>query len=89
MNQNERNKTTEQPWVRHLTASDVLDLQSLMLLLAGRDKEERESAFKGILEIMNPVVVGVCSVEAIKPSVASQFWRDIQYAYDKAKGLNQ
>ena len=28
MNQNERNKMTEQPWVRHLTASDILDLQS-------------------------------------------------------------
>ena len=76
-------------WVRHLTASDILDLQSLILLLAGRDKEEREAAFKGILEIMNPVVTGIRSVKAINPSVASQFWRDIQYAYDKAKGLNQ
>ena len=59
---------TENNWVRHLTAEDILDLQSLMLLLAGRDMEERESAFKGILEIMNPVVVGVRSMEAIKPA---------------------
>jgi hypothetical protein len=56
-------------WVGHLNASDILDLQSLMVLLAGRDKEEREAAFKGILEIMYPVVVGVRSMEAIKPSV--------------------
>lgn len=55
-------------WVGHLKASDILDLQSLMVLLAGRDKEEREAAFKGILEIMNPVVVGVRSMEAITPS---------------------
>jgi hypothetical protein len=55
-------------WVGHLKASDILDLQSLMVLLAGRDKEEREAAFKGILEIMNPSVAGVRSMKAIKPS---------------------
>ena len=63
-----RNDRADELWVRHLKASDILDLQSLMVLLAGRDKEEREAAFKGILEIMNPVVVGVRSMEAIKPS---------------------
>jgi hypothetical protein len=59
---------TDKTWVRHLKAEDVLNLQSLMLLLAGRDMEERESAFKGILEILNPVVVGVRSMEAVKPA---------------------
>jgi plasmid maintenance system antidote protein VapI len=39
-----------------------------MLLLAGRDIEERESAFKGMLEILNPVVGGIRSMEAIKPA---------------------
>jgi len=53
---------TEKTWVRHLKAEDILDLQSLMLLLAGQDMEERESAFKGMLEILNPVVVGVRSM---------------------------
>ena len=89
LNRNERGDMTDELWVRHLKASDILDLQSLMVLLAGRDKEEREAAFKGILEIMNPVVVGVRSMEAIKPSVANKFWRDIQRAYDKAKGDGQ
>lgn len=72
LRENERDGMTEKPWVRHLTASDILDLQSLMVLLIGRDKEEREAAFKGILEIMNPVVTGIRSVEAINPSVAIQ-----------------
>jgi len=59
---------TEENWVRHLNAEDILDLQSLMLLLAGRNLEERESAFKGMLEILNPVVVGVRIMEAVKPA---------------------
>ena len=70
LNRNERDGMADELWVGHLKASDILDLQSLMVLLAGRDKGEREAAFKGILEIMNPVVVGVRSMEAIKPSVA-------------------
>jgi hypothetical protein len=59
---------TEETWVRHLKEEDILELQSLMLLLAGRNIEERESAFKGILEILNPVVVGVRIMEAVKPA---------------------
>ena len=69
LNRNERDCMADELWVGHLKASDILDLQSLMVLLAGRDKEEREAAFKGILEIMNPsVAVGVRSMEAIAPS---------------------
>ena len=59
---------TEQNWVRHLKAEDIVEIQSLMLLLAGRDMEEREAAFKGMLEILNPVVVGVRIMEAVKPA---------------------
>jgi hypothetical protein len=55
-------------WVRHLNAEDILELQSLMVLLAGRDIEEREAAYQGMLEILNPVVVGVRSMEARKPN---------------------
>ena len=76
---------TDNNWVRHLTAEDILDLQSLMLLLSGRDIEERESAFKGMLEILNPVVVGVRSMEAVKPAyviseaLEAQDWGVIQF----------
>jgi plasmid maintenance system antidote protein VapI len=59
---------TNRLWVRHLNAEDILELQSLMVLLAGRDMEEREAAFKGMLEILNPVADGVRSMLTVKPS---------------------
>ena len=84
---------TEETWVRHLKAEDVLELQSLMLLLAGRDIEGRESAFKGMLKILNPVVVGVFIMEAVKPAYVilealdARDW-DIT-EYDKSTGVKQ
>jgi hypothetical protein len=33
-----------------------------MVLLAGRDIEERDAAYQGMLEILNPVVAGVRSM---------------------------
>jgi len=59
---------TDTTWVRHLKAEDILELQSLMVLLAGQDIEEREAAYQGMLEILNPVFAGVRSMEAVKPA---------------------
>jgi DNA-binding XRE family transcriptional regulator len=49
--------------LRRLTKSDIDDLQALLPLLSHEDEDEKEAACSAILEIMNPRVVGIRTMD--------------------------